>query len=53
MNNTHRILLGILIGALAMWIYDHREEIGLLASNRGKLSGAGKIWAGLKEIAQP
>lgn len=50
MTNTHRILLGILIGAVAMWIYDHREEIGLLASNRTKISGAGKVWAGLQEI---
>ena len=50
MTNAQRLILGILIGALAMWIYDHREEISFLSSHQKELGGAGEIWSGIKEL---
>jgi hypothetical protein len=50
MTPNQKLVLGILIGALAMWIYDHREEISFLSSNRTKLSGASKVLQGIKEL---
>jgi hypothetical protein len=45
-----RLWLGILIGAVAMWVWCNREDLTALVTNREKVSGAGKVWSGLKEI---
>lgn len=50
MTPNQRLILGILIGALAMWVYDHREEISFLSNNKTKISGANKVWQGIKEL---
>jgi uncharacterized membrane protein YeaQ/YmgE (transglycosylase-associated protein family) len=52
-STAGRIILGIAIGALAMWLWDHREDIGWFASNHAKLTGAQKIIQGLKEVGAP
>jgi hypothetical protein len=49
-SHTHSLILGLLIGAVAVWLYDHREEIGFLSANRTKIAGAEKVWSGLREI---
>lgn len=45
-----RLWLGIAIGAAAMWLYCNRDEITALVTHRAEVSGAGKVWSGLKEI---
>lgn len=50
MTPNQKLILGILIGALAMWVYDHREEISFLSSHQKELGGVGKIWAGIKDL---
>lgn len=47
-----RLAIGVTLGAVAMWIYLHREEIGLVYSNRDRLSGAAKIYEGFGEVFQ-
>lgn len=50
MTNHTRILLALLAGAAVMWIFDHRAELTALVTNRAQVSGASKVWSGLKEI---
>lgn len=50
LSNSHSLILGLLIGALAMWLWDHRDEISFLSANKTKISGAEKIYSGLRDI---
>lgn len=50
---TGKILIALVVGAAAMWLWDHWGQISWLHQNQGKLSGAQKIWQGITEIGSP
>lgn len=50
LSNSHSLILGLLLGALAMWLYDHRDELNFLSANRTKISGAEKVFSGIRDI---
>lgn len=47
-----RLLIGLAIGAAAMWLYDHWGEITGVIENRDRISGAQKIIDGIQEVAR-
>jgi hypothetical protein len=53
-NSTNaKILVALVVGAVAMWLWDHWGDISWLNQHKTQLSGAQKVWAGLTEIGVP
>ncbi len=45
-----RILIGLAIGAAAMWLYDHWGQITGVIEHRDQIAGAQKVIEGLEQL---